>query len=81
MVTAVGALPERQRDALVLRELEGRSYEEIAVQLGVSDGAVRQLLNRARNTLRASVTAVTPYGLLAGIPAAPKRRSWAGSPS
>ena len=69
MVAAVGALPERQRDALVLRELEGRSYEEIAVKLGVSDGAVRQLLNRARNTLRAGVTAVTPYGLLAGIPA------------
>jgi len=69
VVAAVGALPERQRDALVLRELEGRSYEEIAVQLGVSDGAVRQLLNRARNTLRAGVTAVTPYGLLAGIPA------------
>jgi len=69
VVAAVGALPERQRDALVLRELEGRSYEEIAVKLGVSDGAVRQLLNRARNTLRAGVTAVTPYGLLAGIPA------------
>ena len=69
VVAAVGALPERQRDALVLRELEGRSYEEIAVKLGVSDGAVRLLLNRARNTLRAGVTAVTPYGLLAGIPA------------
>ena len=69
VVAAVGALPERQRDALVLRELEGRSYEEIAVKLGVSDGAVRQLLNRARNPLRAGVTAVTPYGLLAGLPA------------
>ena len=39
------------------------------MKLGVSDGAVRQLLNRARNTLRAGVTAVTPYGLPAGIPA------------
>ena len=36
---------------LVLRELEGRSYEEIAGTLGVTDGAVRQLLNRARTTL------------------------------
>ena len=52
VVDAVQALPERQRDAIVLRELEGRSYEEIAGTLGVTDGAVRQLLNRARTTLR-----------------------------
>src|ERR687886_2079988 len=57
-------LPERQRDALVLRELEGRSYEEIALALGVSDGALRQLLNRARTTLRAAATSVTPPQLV-----------------
>src|SRR4051812_4268939 len=59
-IAAVQALPPRQRDAMVLRELEGRSYEEIAGALGVTGGAVRQLLNRARTTLRAGVTAVTP---------------------
>ena len=64
LIAAVKALPERQRDAIVLRELEGRSYEEIAGELGVSGGAVRQLLNRARTTLRAGVTAVTPLPLL-----------------
>src|SRR3954454_16835683 len=63
LVASVKRLPERQRDAIVLRELEGRSYEEIAVALGVTDGAVRQLLNRARTTLRAGATALTPYGL------------------
>jgi hypothetical protein len=68
VVAAVQALPERQRDAIVLRELEGRSYEEIADELGVSDGAVRQLLNRARNTLRAGGTAVVPLGLAARLP-------------
>jgi RNA polymerase sigma factor (sigma-70 family) len=61
VVRAVKQLPERQRDAVVLRELEGRSYEEIAVTLGVSGGAVRQLLNRARTNLRAAATAVTPF--------------------
>jgi hypothetical protein len=61
---AVQALPDRQRDAIVLRELEGRSYEEIALALGVTDGAVRQLLNRARNSLRAAAAAVTPMPLL-----------------
>jgi RNA polymerase sigma factor (sigma-70 family) len=65
---AVQSLPERQRDAIVLRELEGRSYDEIARELGVTGGAVRQLLNRARNTLRAGVTAVTPMPLLLRIP-------------
>ena len=68
VVAAVQALPERQRDAIVLRELEGRSYDEIASELGVTGGSVRQLLNRARNTLRAGATAVTPIGLLVRIP-------------
>jgi len=68
LLTAVQALPERQRDAILLRELEGRSYDEIAEQLGVSGGSVRQLLNRARNTLRAGATAVTPTGLLLRLP-------------
>src|SRR5688500_3461546 len=70
LVVAVQALPERQRDALLLRELEGRSYEEIAVTLGVTDGAVRQLLNRARNSLRAAAAAVTPTPLLTRLASA-----------
>ena len=52
VVAAVRELPDRQRDAIVLQALEGRSYEEIATELGVTGGAVRQLLNRARRTLR-----------------------------
>ncbi len=65
---AVASLPARQRDAILLRELEGRSYDEIASQLGVSGGAVRQLLNRARNTLRAAATSFVPIGLLSRLP-------------
>ena len=61
---AVRELPARQRDAIVLREIEGKSYDEIAVELGVTGGAVRQLLNRARHSVRAAATAVTPAGLL-----------------
>lgn len=59
-VAAVKELPERQRSALVMREFEGRSYTEIAALLGAGDGAVRQLLNRARVTLRSAATAMTP---------------------
>ena len=52
-------LPRRQRDAIVMRELEGRSYEEIGLRLGTSHGAVRQLLNRARTAVRERVGAVS----------------------
>jgi RNA polymerase sigma factor (sigma-70 family) len=65
VVAAVQELPDRQRNALVLQALEGRSYEEIAAELGVSGGAVRQLLNRARTTLREGATALTPAALAA----------------
>ena len=48
----VKSLPLRQRDAIVMRELEGLSYEEIGARLGATNGAVRQLLGRARRTMR-----------------------------
>ena len=67
-IAAVKGLPARQRDALVLRELEGRTYSEIAGAMGLTGGAVRQLLRRARVTLRAGVSAVTPIGLLLRSP-------------
>ncbi len=67
VMLAVKALPERQRDAILLREMEGRSYDEIASALDVTDGAVRQLLNRARTTLRAAAAALVPPDLAAWL--------------
>src|ERR671937_1722884 len=49
---ALGHLAFNQRAALVMRELEGRSYAEIAEILGVSSSAVETLLFRARRALR-----------------------------
>jgi RNA polymerase sigma-70 factor (ECF subfamily) len=49
---ALGHLTFNQRSALVARELEGRSYAQIAVLLGVSESAVETLLFRARRALR-----------------------------
>jgi len=66
-LAAVDALPERQRAALLLRELEGRSHEDIAGALGVSSGAARQHLMRARAAVRHAATAITPYPLLARL--------------
>jgi RNA polymerase sigma factor (sigma-70 family) len=49
---ALGFLAFNQRAALVMRELEGRSYAEIAQILDLSVGAVETLLFRARRALR-----------------------------
>src|SRR5919199_35497 len=49
---ALGQLGFNQRAALVMREIEGRSYADIAEILGLSAGAVETLLFRARRALR-----------------------------
>lgn len=58
------ALPEPQRAALVMRELEGLSHEEIAAALGVSGGAARQAIFRARAALRDGFGLLVPMPLL-----------------
>jgi RNA polymerase sigma factor (sigma-70 family) len=52
LVNALGSLSFNQRSALVMRELEGRSYVEIAEVLDLSSSAVETLLFRARRALR-----------------------------
>src|SRR4051794_39349060 len=61
------ALPAAQRDALLLREIGGRSHEEIAAALGVTAGGARQHLHRARMTVRAAASAITPYPLITRV--------------
>lgn len=51
--TALNRLPFEQRTAIVLREVDGMSYEEIAFSLGVAVGTVKSRLTRARESLRA----------------------------
>jgi RNA polymerase sigma factor (sigma-70 family) len=52
VLRALGRLPFNQRAALAMRELEGRSYAEIAETIGVSVPAVETLIFRGRKTLR-----------------------------
>jgi RNA polymerase sigma factor (sigma-70 family) len=54
---AMGHLAFNQRSALVMRELEGRSYAEIADLLGVTVTAVETLIFRARRALREQLEA------------------------
>lgn len=49
---ALATLPDRQRKALLLRAAAGLTNTEIAATLGISAGAVEQLLVRARASLR-----------------------------
>ena len=48
LVEDIQALPPNQRSALIIRELDGLSYDEIAAALGVTVPAVKSLLVRAR---------------------------------
>ena len=69
LLRAVGRLPFNQRSALAMRELEGRTYPEIAETLGVTIPAVEALIARARRTLRMRV------GTLRGLAVLPVPRS------
>jgi len=61
------ALPEPQRAAIVMREMEGLSHEEIAAALGVSGGAARQAIHRARQGLRNGAGMLVPLPLLKAL--------------
>jgi RNA polymerase sigma factor (sigma-70 family) len=57
LVDDVRRLPEQQRSALLMRELEGLSYSELGAALGVTIPAVKSLLVRARIGLAEAVEA------------------------
>lgn len=65
---AVAALPARQREAVVLRDLEGLSYEEVAAALGCSVASVKSALHRGR---RALAEALVQYRPIQGSSAQP----------
>jgi len=51
LLTALSRIPPQQRQAIVLREFEGRSYKEVANILSVTTSALETLLFRARRSL------------------------------
>src|SRR5829696_3646504 len=64
LMAGLRELPEPQRAAIVMRELEGLSHEQIASALGLSGGAVRQSIYRARRALREGIGLLVPMPLL-----------------
>jgi RNA polymerase sigma factor (sigma-70 family) len=77
-LAGLAALPELQRRVMLSTALEGRSHEEIAALLGLTHGAVRGLIYRARAALRAAAAAVIP-GPVIGWAARQEVRGGAGS--
>lgn len=57
---ALERLPFDQRTALILREVDGLRYEEIAFSLDIAVGTVKSRLTRARQALRADLLGVRP---------------------
>lgn len=60
ILEALAGLPPEYRVAVVLSDIEGLSYEEIAATLGIKMGTVRSRLSRARARLRESLAHRAP---------------------
>ncbi len=53
--SALDALPDRWRDVVVLRDVEGLTSDDVCAVLGISEGNQRVLLHRGRSRLRAAL--------------------------
>ncbi len=60
---AISALPEELRVLVVLRDIEGKSYEDIEEITGMKEGTVKSRLSRARHRLRDSLRGVVEHGM------------------
>jgi len=80
---ALKALPPEYRAAVVLCDIEGFSYEEVAATLGVKLGTVRSRIHRGRAQLRSALEHRRPVPVSAGSPtaAAGSPTAAAGSPA
>lgn len=56
-------LPQTQQDIVQLREIEGKSYKEIAAILNLSEEQVKVYLFRARQRIKQKYTEIQGYGL------------------
>jgi RNA polymerase sigma-70 factor, ECF subfamily len=59
---ALASIPEKHRTILVLREVEGLSYEELAHELGIHKGTVMSRLFHARRKMQAALKGYAGFG-------------------
>lgn len=55
VLKAVKALPERQKQVLLLRTVEGLSYEEMSARTGMNNATLRVTLSQARTKLKSMI--------------------------
>jgi RNA polymerase sigma-70 factor (ECF subfamily) len=67
LTRALESLPARQREVIVLRELEGCSYKEISTITAIPIGTVMSALSRARKQLQLALTTSTRKGAAHGL--------------
>jgi RNA polymerase sigma-70 factor (ECF subfamily) len=68
VAAAIEALPERQRDAVRMRYLEGRSVEETAAEMGCSGAAVKSLVARGLGVLAGALRGHAPDSAIPPTP-------------
>lgn len=61
--TLINGLPEKQRSVMQLRDIEGKSYKEIAAILDISEEQVKINIFRARQTIKQRFLEIQEYGL------------------
>ena len=59
----INRLPEKQRLAMQLRDIEGKNYKEIAAALGQTEEQVKVNLFRGRQKVRQKILEIENYGL------------------
>ena len=59
----IDSLPEKQRSCMQLRDLEGKSYKEIAAVMNISEQQVKINIFRARQAIRQKYIETENYGL------------------
>lgn len=62
MRRCIAALPEQQRELVVMHDVNGAGYDEISYATGLSMANIRVTLSRARKTLREQFNAIRNYG-------------------
>ena len=55
IASAINSLPEKQRSILQLRDIEGKTYKEIATMLSITESDVKVSLFRARNEIKEKI--------------------------
>ncbi|MCD8304587.1 MAG: RNA polymerase sigma factor [Prevotellaceae bacterium] len=60
---AMDSLPEMQRTLMLLRDVEGKTYKEIAEMLAVTEAQVKVYLHRARQRIKKTIEETENYGL------------------